>query len=61
MFRDDAPLGYLMALMHVVADEIGLGYILGRVVTTAILPVAFLYFWLRITLGRLTRRFWTRS
>jgi len=61
MFRDDAPLGFLMALIDVIAAEIGLGYILGRVVTTIVWPVAFLYFWLRITFGRLARRFWTRN
>jgi 2-polyprenyl-6-methoxyphenol hydroxylase-like FAD-dependent oxidoreductase len=61
MFRDDAPLGFLMAFVDAVADEIGLGYILGRIVTMAVWPVAFLYFWLRITFGRLTRRFWARS
>jgi 2-polyprenyl-6-methoxyphenol hydroxylase-like FAD-dependent oxidoreductase len=61
MFREDAPLGFLMAVMDAVADEIGLGYILGRIVTTAVRPVAFLYFWLRIMFGRLTRKFWTRN
>jgi 2-polyprenyl-6-methoxyphenol hydroxylase-like FAD-dependent oxidoreductase len=61
MFRDDAPLGFLMALVEAVADEIGQRSILGRIVTTVVWPAAFLYFWLRITLGRLTRRFWTRS
>jgi 2-polyprenyl-6-methoxyphenol hydroxylase-like FAD-dependent oxidoreductase len=61
IFRDDAPLGLLMALIDAVADRIGLGYILGRIVATAVWPVAFLYFWLRITFGRLTRRFWTRN
>jgi len=60
MFRDDAPLGFLMAVMDAVADEIGLGRILGRIVTIVVWPVAFLYFWLRITLGRLTRRLWAR-
>jgi 2-polyprenyl-6-methoxyphenol hydroxylase-like FAD-dependent oxidoreductase len=61
MFRDDAPLGFLMALMDAFADEIGQKSILGRIVITVARPVAFSYFWLRITLGGLTRRFWTRS
>ena len=60
MFQDDAPLGFLMAMMDGVAEEIGAGPVLGRIVTTALWPVAFSYFWLRLTLGRLVREFWTR-
>jgi 2-polyprenyl-6-methoxyphenol hydroxylase-like FAD-dependent oxidoreductase len=59
MFRDDAPLGFLMTLMDMVAD--GIGGFSGRLAATALWPVAFSYFWLRLTLGRLIRHFWTRS
>lgn len=56
MFRDDAPLGFLMALLVAVTEEIG--PIMGRIVAVVLWPVAFSYFWSRLTFGRLVRRFW---
>jgi 2-polyprenyl-6-methoxyphenol hydroxylase-like FAD-dependent oxidoreductase len=56
MFRNDAPLGFLMSLMDSVAEEIG-GF-KGRLAALVLSPIAFSYFWLRLTLGRLVRRFW---
>jgi 2-polyprenyl-6-methoxyphenol hydroxylase-like FAD-dependent oxidoreductase len=59
MFRDDAPLGFLMSLIDTVTGEIG--PVWGRIIAAAVRPVTFSYFWLRLTFGRLTRRFWTRT
>lgn len=56
MFRSDAPLGFLMSLMDIVAEEIG-GFT-GRFVAVVLSPIAFSYFWLRLMLGRLVRRVW---
>ena len=60
MFQDDAPLGFLMAMMGRVTEEVR-PVLLGSLLRVALWPVAFSYFWLRITIGRLVRQLWTRT
>ena len=56
MFADDAPLGFLMAMVDVVVDEFG--PVLGRILWLPVWILALVYFWTRLTFGQLVRWYW---